>query len=55
MSGELTPRAPQEHHMARRDPADFAEFVAARSPALHRAAYLMVGERGLARDLVRRP
>ena len=38
--------------MARRDPADFAEFVAARSPALHRAAYLMVGERGLAQDLL---
>jgi RNA polymerase sigma-70 factor (sigma-E family) len=38
--------------MARRDPADFAEFVAARSPALHRAAYLMVGERQLAQDLL---
>ena len=38
--------------MARRDPADFAEFVAARSPALHRAAYLMVGEHGLAEDLL---
>ena len=38
--------------MTRRDPADFAEFVAARSPALHRAAYLMVGERQLAQDLL---
>ena len=38
--------------MARRDPAAFAEFVAARSPALHRAAYLMVGERQLAQDLL---
>jgi RNA polymerase sigma-70 factor (sigma-E family) len=31
---------------------DFAEFVAARSAALHRAAYLMVGDVGLAQDLV---
>ncbi|PUA79633.1 SigE family RNA polymerase sigma factor [Nocardioides currus] len=38
--------------MPRRDPAAFAEFVAARSPALHRAAYLMVGERQLAQDLL---
>ena len=38
--------------MARRDPAAFAEFVAARSAALHRAAYLMVGERQLAQDLL---
>ena len=38
--------------MPRRDPADFAEFVAARSAALHRAAYLMVGERQLAQDLL---
>ena len=32
--------------------AEFAEFVAARSGALHRAAYLMVGEASLAQDLV---
>ena len=38
--------------MARRDPAVFADFVAARSPALHRAAYLMVGDSQLAQDLV---
>jgi RNA polymerase sigma-70 factor (sigma-E family) len=38
--------------MPRRDPAAFAEFVAARSPALHRTAYLMVGDRGLAQDLL---
>ncbi|KRE96067.1 RNA polymerase subunit sigma-70 [Nocardioides sp. Soil774] len=38
--------------MTRRDPAAFAEFVAARSAALHRTAYLMVGERGLAQDLL---
>ena len=38
--------------MTRRDPADFAEFVAARSAALHRTAYLMVGERHLAQDLL---
>ncbi len=38
--------------MARRDTADFADFVAARSPALFRAAYLMVGDHGLAQDLV---
>ncbi len=30
----------------------FAEYVAARSAALHRAAYLMVGDVGLAEDLV---
>lgn len=30
----------------------FAEYVAARSAALHRAAYLMVGDVGLAQDLV---
>ena len=34
----------------RRD--EFAEFVHARSPALHRAAYLMVGDAALAQDLV---
>ncbi len=38
--------------MTRRDPAAFAEFVAARSAALHRVAYLMVGERHLAQDLL---
>lgn len=38
--------------MARRDPEAFTEFVAARSAALHRTAYLMVGERGLAQDLL---
>ena len=31
---------------------EFAEFVHARSTALHRAAYLMVGEVSLAQDLV---
>jgi RNA polymerase sigma-70 factor (sigma-E family) len=31
---------------------EFAEFVRARSTALHRAAYLMVGEVSLAQDLV---
>ena len=34
------------------DRAEFREFVAARSPALQRAAYLMVGEVSLAEDLV---
>ena len=38
--------------MTRRDSAEFAEFVTARSPALHRAAYLMVSDVGLAQDLV---
>ncbi|GAB2860860.1 SigE family RNA polymerase sigma factor [Nocardioides pacificus] len=38
--------------MARRDPAAFAEFVAARSTALNRAAYLLVGDVQLAQDLV---
>ena len=38
--------------MARRDPEAFTDFVAARSAALHRTAYLMVGERGLAQDLL---
>ena len=32
--------------------AEFAEFVSARSAALHRAAYLMVGDVALAPDLV---
>lgn len=38
--------------MAARDRDAFAGFVAARSGALHRAAYLMVGDAGLAQDLV---
>ncbi|GAA4822973.1 SigE family RNA polymerase sigma factor [Nocardioides caeni] len=38
--------------MSARDRAGFTEFVAARSGALHRAAYLMVGDVGLAQDLV---
>ncbi|WP_181310754.1 SigE family RNA polymerase sigma factor [Nocardioides campestrisoli] len=38
--------------MARRDSEAFTEFVAARSAALHRTAYLMVGDRGLAQDLL---
>jgi RNA polymerase sigma-70 factor (sigma-E family) len=38
--------------MARRDTVAFTEFVAARSPALFRTAYLMVGDHGLAQDLV---
>ena len=38
--------------MASRDWATFAEYVSARSAALHRAAYLMVGDVGLAQDLV---
>jgi len=38
--------------MAQRDTAAFADFVAARSPALFRTAYLMVGDHGLAQDLV---
>ncbi len=38
--------------MGRRDASAFAEFVAARSAALHRTAYLMVGEHALAQDLL---
>ena len=38
--------------MSGRDRAGFSEFVVARSPALHRAAYLMVGDVSLAQDLV---
>jgi len=38
--------------VTRRDPQQFIEFVAARSAALHRAAYLMVGDAQLAQDLV---
>ena len=32
--------------------ADFTEFVHAAWPGLYRTAYLLVGERGLAEDLV---
>ena len=38
--------------MGRRDRPGFAEFVRARAGALHRAAYLMVGDAQLAQDLV---
>ena len=39
--------------MARRDHDEaFTDFVALRSPALHRTAYLLVGDRGLAQDLL---
>ena len=38
--------------MERRDPDAFTDFVAASSAALHRTAYLLVGERGLAQDLL---
>jgi RNA polymerase sigma-70 factor (sigma-E family) len=38
--------------VSRRDAEAFADFVAARSGALHRAAYLMVGDAQLAQDLV---
>ncbi len=38
--------------MAARDSAAFAEFVGARSGALFRAAYLMVGDHALAEDLL---
>jgi RNA polymerase sigma-70 factor (sigma-E family) len=38
--------------VSRRDLHVFAEFVAARSQALDRAAYFMVGDRQLAQDLV---
>jgi RNA polymerase sigma-70 factor (sigma-E family) len=38
--------------MARRDSTAFAEFAAARSTALYRAAYLMVGDHALAEDLL---
>ncbi len=38
--------------MASRDRTAFAEYVSARSSALHRAAYLMVGDVGLSQDLV---
>ncbi len=35
-----------------REPAGFSEFVAARSPALLRAAWLLTGDDGAAQDLV---
>ena len=38
--------------MARRDASEFAEFVQARSTALARTAYLMVGDHALAQDLL---
>ena len=38
--------------MGRRDRSEFAEFARARAQALHRAAYLMVGDAQLAQDLV---
>ncbi|MET1059035.1 MAG: SigE family RNA polymerase sigma factor [Nocardioides sp.] len=38
--------------MSRRDQTAFAEFALARAAALHRAAYLMVGDQQLAQDLV---
>lgn len=38
--------------MSGRDTAAFAEFVASRGRALHRAAYLMVGDDAQAQDLV---
>lgn len=38
--------------MSRRDHEQFAEFAAARSGALFRTAYLMVGDHGLAQDLL---
>jgi len=38
--------------MGRRDSAAFAEFATARSSALFRAAYLMVGDHALAEDLL---
>jgi RNA polymerase sigma-70 factor (sigma-E family) len=38
--------------MGRADDEDFRGFVAARSPALLRTAYLLTGDRGLAEDLL---
>lgn len=38
--------------MPKRDAAAFAEFVRARSSSLYGSAYLMVGDRGLAHDLL---
>jgi RNA polymerase sigma-70 factor (sigma-E family) len=38
--------------VSRRDAGAFAEFATSRSRALHRAAYLMVGDAALAQDLV---
>jgi RNA polymerase sigma-70 factor (sigma-E family) len=37
---------------AHRSSSEFTEFASTRSPALFRAAYLMVGQRGLAEDLL---
>ncbi len=47
----LSDPSPRRGDMSRRDPQAFADFVAARSAALHRAAYLMVGDAQLAQDL----
>jgi RNA polymerase sigma-70 factor (sigma-E family) len=41
-----------EESVSSRDRTAFADFAAARSRALHRAAYLMVGDPQLAQDLV---
>jgi RNA polymerase sigma-70 factor (sigma-E family) len=41
-----------ERTVGRRDRSGFAEFAQARAGALHRAAYLMVGDSQLAQDLV---
>src|SRR4051812_43775604 len=38
--------------MAGRDQEQFSQFVAARSASLFRTAYLVVGDRGLAEDLL---
>jgi RNA polymerase sigma-70 factor (sigma-E family) len=50
MTGHTAPR--EGGFVASHDWATFAEYVSARSAALHRAAYLMVGDVGLAQDLV---
>jgi RNA polymerase sigma-70 factor (sigma-E family) len=50
--GLLRPETTGGRPMAGRDSAAFAEFAAARSAALFRAAYLMVGDHGLAEDLL---
>lgn len=42
----------REGLLVAQDWASFAEFVSARTTALHRVAYLMVGDVGLAQDLV---
>lgn len=53
-SGELAQRSEALPVSTRRerDRAEFAQFVAGRAGALQRAAYLMVGDVGLAQDLV---